>query len=117
MSLPEILLWQQLRKRPGGYKFRRQVPIAPYVADFACLSARLIVEVDGGGHDAAQAQAYDIGRDASLSSKGFAVLRLRAQDILNDIEGAVRMIEMQCGRLGPLHRPVDGPPPRSGEEL
>jgi very-short-patch-repair endonuclease len=47
MSLPEVLLWQALRARPGGWKFRRQHPSGPYVADFYCHEARLIVEVDG----------------------------------------------------------------------
>ena len=50
MSLPEVLLWQQLRKRPEGLKFRRQFAIGQITADFACLERRLIIEVDGEGH-------------------------------------------------------------------
>lgn len=51
MSLPEVLLWRELRKRPGGYKFRKQAPMAPYTIDFVCLSARLAIEIDGEAHD------------------------------------------------------------------
>ena len=51
MSLPEVLLWRELRKRPGGFKFRRQYPEGRYVLDFACLEARLGIEVDGEAHD------------------------------------------------------------------
>ena len=50
MSLPEVLLWQVLRKRPDGLKFRRQFPTDRLTTDFACLSHRLIVEIDGAGH-------------------------------------------------------------------
>ena len=52
MSLPERMLWQLLRQRPGGFKFRRQHPIGPYVVDFCCLSERFVVEVDGNAHGA-----------------------------------------------------------------
>src|SRR4051794_9778274 len=50
MSLPEVLLWQQLRKRPEGLKFRKQFPFGDMTLDFACLERRLILEVDGEGH-------------------------------------------------------------------
>jgi very-short-patch-repair endonuclease len=50
MSLPEVLLWQALRKRPAGFRFRRQFPLAPFVLDFACLESRLAIEVDGAAH-------------------------------------------------------------------
>ena len=117
MSLPEVLLWQELRKKPGGLKFRRQVPLAPYTADFACLSARLIVEVDGEVHDRGDAPSYDAERDRELVSRGFTVLRIPARDVLNDLESVLNGIVARCVGLGPLHRPADGPPPRSGEDL
>jgi len=49
-TLPESLLWQHLRQRPHGLKFRRQHPFGPFIADFYCPAARLVVEVDGGSH-------------------------------------------------------------------
>src|SRR6476646_10021610 len=50
MSLPEVLLWQVLRRRPNGLKFRKQFPIGEMTVDFACLERRLIIEVDGESH-------------------------------------------------------------------
>ena len=63
MSLPEGLLWQELRKRPGGYKFRRQHPILDFIADFYCPTARLILEVDGAAHDMGDRPRRDVERD------------------------------------------------------
>ena len=119
MSLPEILLWRDLRLRPGGFKFRRQHPIGGYVADFACLSARLLIEVDGEVHgDEAQCR-IDALRQADLERTGFTVLRIAARNVLRDIDPIVRMIVARCESRPPLHHDAlrRGPPPRSGEEL
>jgi very-short-patch-repair endonuclease len=71
-SATERLLWKVLRDRKlGGLKFRRQVPIGRYVADFVCMRHRLIVEADGPHHDA----DHDAARDAWLKGQGFRVLR------------------------------------------
>jgi very-short-patch-repair endonuclease len=79
----EKRLWSILRGgRMLGAKFRRQIWIAGYIADFACLEARLIVEADGGQH--AQAQAYDEARSAALAKEGFRVLRFWNNQILSD---------------------------------
>jgi len=85
MSLPEVLLWQALRCRPGGFKFRRQVPLAPYTVDFACLSARLVIEIDGEAHNRADVPRRDCVRDADLRDQGFVVLRVTARDVLADL--------------------------------
>jgi very-short-patch-repair endonuclease len=78
MPLTERVLWPLLRdRRLEGLKFRRQVPLAGYVVDFACFSARLVVEADGPFHD----PAADAERDAALRSQGFPVLRFRNEDI------------------------------------
>ncbi|HEY9218648.1 MAG TPA: DUF559 domain-containing protein [Phenylobacterium sp.] len=78
-SETERLLWKLLRdRRLEGYKFRRQVPLGPYVVDFACLRPRLVVEADGPFHDA----AYDDRRDAFLQEDGFRVLRFPNDKIL-----------------------------------
>jgi len=72
----ENLFWQQVRAgRFHGYKFKRQVPIAPYIVDFLCAEARVIVELDGAPHDNPEQQAHDERRDAFLRSQGFRVLR------------------------------------------
>ena len=76
----EAKLWTQLRNRRFvSYKFRRQLPIGNYVADLACLSAKLIVEVDGSQH---ADSAYDVTRDAYLRAQGFRLLRIWNHDIL-----------------------------------
>lgn len=89
----EKRLWGALRKlRPAGFHFRRQVPIGPFVADFACLKARLIVEVDGCQHGDPAHEGRDRGRDALLRRDGFRTARfwnrqvvLELPDVMDDI--------------------------------
>jgi very-short-patch-repair endonuclease len=118
MTLTEVLLWRQLRLRPGGFKFRRQFPFGRMTADFACLECRLIIEVDGMAHDGEEAQRRDLNRDRIWQDSGFAVLRINASNVLNNIEGVVKLIVTHCSDLGPLHHSaaLSGPPPRFGEE-
>ena len=119
MSLPEVLLWQALRQRPGDFKFRKQCPQAGFVIDFACLEARLAIEVDGEAHDRGNRPARDAARDAFLARKGFTTLRVPAEEVLRNLENVVAGIVERCRALRPLHHPAppDGPPPRSGEDL
>ena len=119
MSLPEVLLWRELRQRPGGFKFRKQCPQHPFVIDFACLETRLAIEVDGEAHGRGNRPARDEARDSFLRSAGFTMLRIPARDVLGNLEGVLLGIVEQCRALGPLHHPAapDGPPPRSGEDL
>lgn len=113
-SLPERLLWQQLRLRPAGLKFRRQHPIGPYVVDFCCLQARLAIEVDGIVHDMGGRPGRDETRKRFLEENGFRVVRVAARRILADAVGIADAIAARAE--SPLHRPADGPPPRSGED-
>ncbi len=76
MTKAEEIRWRSLRSRGLGLKFRRQVPIGPYITDFACLDAKLIVELDGPPHDKAAQQAHDQRRDAWLRVHGWRVLRV-----------------------------------------
>ena len=86
----EHRLWQILRaKRLGGYKFKRQLRIDHYIADFVCLRERLIIEADGGQH---AGRATDAGRDAYLQAQGFRVLRFWNNDIFNNEEGVLTSI-------------------------
>ncbi|WP_332686819.1 endonuclease domain-containing protein [Devosia sp.] len=76
----ERQLWLLLRnRRLVDFKFRRQVPIDHFIADFVCFSARLIVELDGGQH---AESTYDTARDAYLRAQGFRILRIWNSDIL-----------------------------------
>ena len=119
MSLPEVLLWQALRRRPNGLKFRRQFPTDRITTDFACLSHRLIIEVDGEGHSFGDQPRRDGARDALLRREGFYVMRVAARDVLKDLDAVLRFILTICSEVGPLHHDASrrGPPPRSGEEL
>jgi very-short-patch-repair endonuclease len=129
MSLPETVLWRELRKRPGGLKFRRQHPAGVYVLDFYCAAAKLAIEVDGHSHDGHSAAKADAVRGHFLLSQGVATLRVPVSAVLGNLEGAIlRIVEVCEERVVklhlrreitrvPLHHPLDGPPPRSGEEL
>lgn len=71
----EASVWKALRaKRLDGFKFRRQVVIAPYIVDFVCFKTRIVVELDGSSHEGSE--DYDLRRKAWLESQGFRVLRL-----------------------------------------
>jgi very-short-patch-repair endonuclease len=110
MSLPELLLWEQLRGQKLGLKFRRQHPIGPYKADFYCAAARLVVEVDGKGHDFGDQPQRDEARDQYMIEAGYRVLRVTAVDVLRNMDGVLASIKAAAET--PLHRPLDGPPPR-----
>ena len=84
MSLPEVLLWQILRKQPGYIKFRRQHPIGRYVLDFYVLDLKLGIEVDGKAHDMGNRPERDDLRDRWLESQGIRMLRIAAKDVLAD---------------------------------
>ena len=100
MSLPEKLLWQELRKRPAQLKFRRQHPAGDYVLDFFCAKAKLAIEVDGQSHDRGEAARRDANRSAFLRSRGIATTRIPAKAVLEDIEPVVmRLVEICRGIL------------------
>ena len=87
----ELKLWSALRhKQLEGYRFRRQVPIGEFVADFACLSERFIIEVDGGQHDIEREK--DGARTAWLETRGYRVIRFWNNDVLGNLDGVVRVI-------------------------
>jgi very-short-patch-repair endonuclease len=79
----EKLFWSEVRNRKlGGFKFKRQVLIGPYIADFVCLEQKLIVELDGPLH--ANRATYDAARDEFLEKAGYRVLRFSNSDIGDD---------------------------------
>ena len=80
-TLAEEALWRDLRGRRAGAKFRRQVPIGPFVVDFACLEAKLVVEVDGPSHGTPEGIAQDAGRDAWLTREGWRVVRVTNAEV------------------------------------
>ncbi len=116
MSLPEVLLWQALRERPAGLKFRRQQAAGRYVADFHCHAAGLSIEVDGECHSYGDRPDRDGERDAAFDRFDVRVLRIPAREVLGNLEGVVRQIVEAAGSVSPLHHASHGPPPPLGEE-
>ena len=84
LTKAEQVMWSMLRDlRPYGGRFRRETPIGPYIADFAWLSARLVVEVDGDSHETLAGKAHDLSRDAFLKAQGFNVLRFDNDQVID----------------------------------
>lgn len=85
----ETLLWQHLRARQiGGFKFRRQLELGPYIADFVCIEKKLIVEADGGQHSEQQ----DVERTEHLQGLGYRVLRFWNHEVLTETEAVLEQI-------------------------
>src|SRR5690606_6356184 len=109
-TLAEKVLWEALRaKRFESVKFSRQVPIGPYIADFAARRRRLIIELDGGQH--VSRADRDAERTAYLERNGFRVIRFWNTNVLENLEG-VLMVIAQALAVPPL----PGPPPHGGRE-
>jgi very-short-patch-repair endonuclease len=93
---PEQLLWLAVRNSQiDGMKFRRQHPVGPYVVDFFCQEARLVVEVDGMSHDDKAAQ--DAAKSRHLETEGYRVLRVTNEDVMHDLDAVTREIARLCG--------------------
>jgi very-short-patch-repair endonuclease len=89
MTDAELALWFELRgRRLQSFKFRSQWTLGPYVADFCCLAARLVIEVDGGQHS----EKRDAKRTASLEEQGFRVIRFWNNDVLTNMDGVLEVI-------------------------
>ena len=102
MANIEWRMWNALRGRQRkGFKFRRQVPIGPYFADFACMEGRLVVEVDGDQHRAER----DARRDALVAELGFRTLRFSAQELDENIDVVVEAIDEALAELPPPTSP------------
>ena len=114
MPRAEALFWEQVRAgRLHGHKFKRQVPIAPYIVDFLCVAAKVVVELDGPLHDAAECRVRDADRDAWLRRHGFLVLRFPNDQVLGNCQAVLDAVLAAIEtRLAPLSRPLltQGPP-------
>lgn len=99
-------LWRALKERTLGFEFRRQYPVGPYFADIVCKNLKIIIEIDGGQHDASSSAERQ--RTAHLESKGYRVLRFWNNDVLGNIEGVMTEI------LKALNTPPHPPRSRGG---
>ena len=109
-------LWHFLRNRQlGGHRFRRQVPINTYIADFACLEAKLIIELDGGQHQ--QQAEYDARRDRQVAAKGFRILRFWDNQVFQETSAVLEVIlrALEERSYSPPVCPHPDPPPHAGE--
>ena len=118
MSPPEVMLWQRLRQRPSGFKFRRQHPAGEFILDFFCSKAKLAIEIDGYSHETGNRPQADEMRDSWLRLRNIQSLRITANEVARSSDEVVEWIIAKCEeRIGPLHQPTAGPPPRSGEDM
>ena len=102
MTLPDVLLWQRLRTRSQGIKFRRQHPVGDYVADFYCVSAKLVVEIDGAAHRAGDRGQRDARRDDWMKQNGMQIIRIPVQDVLANPDEIANSLVTLC---------LESPPP------
>lgn len=97
MSLPEVLLWRELRQQKD-VKFRRQHSIVPYFLDFYCAKAKVCVEIDGIAHDMGDRPKRDAMRDTKLREEGIEVVRIPATDVLADPHAVAESLVRYCRR-------------------
>ena len=87
----ERLLWRHLRNRElGGWKFKRQYPVGPFIVDFICVEKNVVIEVDGGQH--AENEDQDIQRSAYLNKMGYRILRFWNNQVLEETESVLEAI-------------------------
>lgn len=108
MTGPEGALWSVLRAGQLGVKFQRQVVLAPYIADFAARSERLVIEIDGETHVGRETE--DTLRTETLEARGYRVLRFTNSEVMTNLEGVVRAIMIALGRDGVSPSPQPSPP-------
>lgn len=112
----EELLWKRLKNRQlERLKFKRQHRLGRYIADFYCAELRLVIELEGSIHELAAQQEYDKARSEEIESHGLKVLRIKNEDVLDDIEQVLKIILEHRSSSLPSPRPSDTPLPILGE--
>jgi len=89
----EMILWDYLKKKPLGFKFRRQHPISNYVADFFCFKLKIVIEVDGEIHENEESKRNDKLRTDSFNVTGIEVLRFKNDEVIHNIKWVEQQIE------------------------
>jgi very-short-patch-repair endonuclease len=98
----ERRLWQGLRREQvTGFRFRRQVILGGFVADFACFEVRMVIEVDGATHGTDEEIARDAARSTALAAQGYDVLRFTNDDVFHNLNGVLETIHMRLATLRP----------------
>jgi very-short-patch-repair endonuclease len=89
----ELALWNRLRaRRLGGLRFRRQLPIGHFIADFCCTERHLVIELDGGQHAQPKAEARDRFRSRLIEERSYQILRFWDNEVLTNIDGVLQAI-------------------------
>jgi len=101
MTPPERRLWNALKVRPEGFKFRRQHAFEPYILDFFCHEASLAIEIDGFSHELGDNPQRDERRDKWVAEQGVRTIRITATDVRDNLEGVVVFIIEECRRRSP----------------
>ena len=99
MTQAELVLWENLRQRPLGVKFRRQHPLGIYVVDFYCHKLKLIIEVDGSVHDLQTVKEADIEKQRQLEMDGLKVVRFTNEEILKTKEIVIEQVNLLITEL------------------
>ena len=92
----ETMLWQHLRNRKSGYKFRRQHPIARFIIDFYCAETKLCIELDGSQHFEPEQLAYDRARTDYLEELGYTVIRFQNHEVEESLNRVLEKIRQFC---------------------
>lgn len=109
----EVLLWSYLRKKPYGYKFRRQHPIGIYIVDFFCHPLKLAIEADGGIHQKPEVMESDKKRENDLKEEGLYIIRFSNEDIFNRLDAVIEKIN---NMIVQLRMNLPAPNPLKGEK-
>lgn len=101
MTGPEIIIWELLRLKPGGFKFRRQHPFGKYILDFYCHSVKLSIEVDGQNHDVQKQKGYDKNRSGFLRDMVVREIRFKNEEVIENLDLVMKeiVLELLAGSL------------------
>jgi len=94
MTAAECMLWEYLKHKPGGFKFRRQHPIGNFIADFYCNAKKLVIEVDGKIHEREEIKERDQSKEQFLAQAGIKVIRITNEEVENEFDKTVEKINL-----------------------
>ena len=95
----EQRVWPAVRNRGLGFKIRRQHPIGRFIADFYCVEAKLVIEIDGDTHAEPEQAAYDVARTAWLEKHGHRVIRFSNREVYENLDGVLEAIRKACEKF------------------
>ena len=99
VTLTESILWEEVRNKKLGVKFRRQHPLGAYVVDFYCHELRLVIELDGEYHTSVHQQGVDQEKDLELLGSGCTVLRINDKEVLEKLPGVIELLKLTVSDL------------------